>query len=64
MSVVSLDVCINLSSVAVQSDFGVFMNICRFLYNYWFKSWILLESLKDRVDACMHRRARLMDRRG
>ena len=28
------------------------MNICRFLCNGWFKSWILLESLKDRVDGC------------
>ena len=53
MSVVSLYVCINLSSVDVQSDFGVFMNICRFLCNCWFKSWILLESLKDGVDACI-----------
>ena len=42
-----------MSSVDVQSNFGVFMNICRFLYNCWFKSWILLESLKDRVDACI-----------
>ena len=53
LSAVGLDVCINLSSVVVQSDFNVSMNISRFIYNCWFKSWILLESLKDRVDPCI-----------